>query len=146
MRGSRVALVGLVVIGVVFFAGAGFGLAGGRQDKVDMDQPWLDGMHNLLVGDHQVALADLSADPPGCLQGEALVVLPGQLCSFEIGGGSAPARKLPLRLVQGTAAQIILQQKKKDTLTVKKTLTGPAPVEGLDVYGDGGTLFVICTG
>ncbi|MBI3943402.1 MAG: hypothetical protein HY326_10355 [Chloroflexi bacterium] len=148
MSGTKLFIVILVIVAVLFMVGIGAGVTQSSSGKVDSAigrlQPLLEGALKspLPLEDLQV----VPGSPAACLQGRAILVAGGGTCSFTIhaaeGFLAPPVRTLMLHLTAGSAVDVRLGQ--QDAITAKERLTaGDAPKE-VDVFKNGGALSITC--
>lgn len=148
MNGTKLFIVLLVIVAMLFAVGVGAGVTQGSGAKVDGAigrlQPLLEGaLKSLLpLEDLQVA----PGSPAACLQGRVMLVAAGGSCSFMIraaeGFLAPPVRTLKLHLAVGSAADVRLGQ--QDAMTAKVSLTAGAATKELDVFKNGGALSITC--
>jgi hypothetical protein len=132
-------VVALIMLGACFLCGLVLAARGGLplRPEGDLATRAID-----LVG-RPLAAGELSAESPGCLQGERLVVGAGATCRYRIEPSGGLLVTLTLQLQQGTLATIALSQ--PDVVTSRKQL-GPGQSVELDVFQGGATLDVGCAG
>lgn len=138
-------LIVLVIILIIFMA-VGLGIAGSGASSA-----WFTGAFDVENADWATTLrdwltADLAPDaivdvsPPTCHPSDARFVLtPGTACRAAISGSNDSTRQLKLRLLEGDAVTVVLDQ--ENALTVETVLVGPgngadgqAKPTALDIY------------
>lgn len=121
MKGLKIFLIILFLIGVVFIIGTNLGSSHSNDQSVQTPA-WLSNLGNRLVITQPLRLADLSATPASCVQQASFVVPEGTTCTFAINQSTFIQRVATVQLVLGAGASITLTQEKM--LPVQETLTG----------------------
>lgn len=145
----KIAIVVLVLLAVLLLCGVGASFGGSDDDRASTDTPWVSGLGGLLAKGQALKPEDITtAAPSSCLQGDIFIVQAGGACFYAIREVSgllpAGARRMSLRLIQGSEATIVLEQ--EGALTAEETLSGGDRERGLDVYKDGATMEIRCAG
>ena len=139
MNLTKIAVVGLVLLAVLFFSGIGVG----RLLKPNWNP--LDAARSALE-ERLIRPLDPAAISANCMQGRRFQVT--SLCVAPIPPSSDPVRRVRLRLVQGASAEVRLTARLDDTgdqtVTAKETLDATTREVALDVYKDGGALTLVC--
>lgn len=149
MTGSRIFIVVLVLIGVLYAVVVVLGIRDNSEVKVDsaaLDAAWLKALQDRFAQPHPVKTSDIGLVAPAtCLVQDQVVVPSGGVCKLLILSTDSPSiRRLSLTLEDDMSAHLKLEQ--KNALTLNKTLPAAdsAKDNGWDVYKEGGVLSIVC--
>lgn len=125
MKGLKIFLVILFVIGLLFIVGTTLGST--HSDDQGTNAPgWLTNIEARLVISQPLKMADFKSPPANCVQQNYLLVAVGTTCQFAIKESSFIQRVATVRLLQGTSVVITLAQEK--VLPIQETLTATGAV------------------
>jgi hypothetical protein len=147
MDRTKILIGVLILLGLLFFCGIGAGFTVGSGPPGNA--PSNDGLRGLL--EKAVSLQELSASPSACLQSGVIVLNSGASCTITIQASDATARRLQLQITQGhvQAMALTLKFPSPRTPTPPIMMTShptPAATLSLDIFREGGTLEVSCSG
>ncbi|MGH2507034.1 MAG: hypothetical protein ACRDHZ_06430 [Ktedonobacteraceae bacterium] len=121
MKGLKIFLVILFIVGILFIFGTGLGASHG-DDQSAQTPSWLTNLGAKLVISQPLKLADLSPTPTSCLQQGVLTVPTGITCTFAVQQSTFAQRVATVQLLQGASAVITLTQ--AQIIPAHATLTG----------------------
>ena len=145
MSGSKIVIVVLILIGLVFAVGIGLGARRDDNQTLNLNADWLKTLNSRLVVTRPVTLDQVRlvpGAPPDCLQPGGLKSSVGGVCTFMVQRpAGASVGKLSLRLSAGESVEVSLQQ--PDAPTQTQTLTSAAPTFNMDLFAETAALSVL---
>jgi hypothetical protein len=121
MRGLKIFLILLFLIGILFIIGITLGST--HSDDQSVQTPgWLSNFGSRFIGPQPLKVADLSPTLSSCLQQEKFVVPVGSTCTFAIHQSTFAQRVATMQLVQGASVTITLTQ--EETMSEQQSLSG----------------------
>lgn len=140
-------LVGLLVL--IFVIGTSAGLIKTADQKGTFTLPdWGDRIQRSL--EKPLKASDVrTAFPPECrdlLQRGRYDLPEGKTCTILVEASKANVRTVTLALEQGNNAEVVLAPRGEGRLTARQTLDAAGDETGIDVFKEGGTLEITCTG
>jgi hypothetical protein len=141
------ALVGLLVL--IFLVGTGAGMLDNAGQQQTFRIPdWGERIRGAL--EQSLSASDVKAAfPAACreqMQQGRFVLEAGKTCTLVIDTSKANVRTLTLMLEQGAAADVVLVPQGEGRLTARETLEDESDEVSVDVFKEGGTLEISCTG
>lgn len=148
-RQQKVSIAVLLLLAVLFAVGIGLGTRGGGEapDLAELPPSWLESLGDLFVRKERIDVARL--DSP-CLRDRVFVVALAGSCEVAIPPAEAEVRRATLELDRGPAARLRFVPASGPALPVEAMLSPsegdeePSDVLELDVFEQGGTLFLTC--
>ncbi len=142
MDGTKIFIVMLVVIAILFAVGIGSGMRHDPNEKVDLNSGPLVFLQQTFAKPQPLELQDLTSPAPAtCIQGTRLIVPRLQTCTLSIKASGTAARRITFNIPVNAVLKVTLDQ--PNALKVTQNLPTDAS-EHLDVYKDGGTLQLTC--
>lgn len=142
MKGLKIFLVLLFVVGILFILGVTLG-SGHSDDNSAQTPGWLSNLGARFVGPQPLKLADLSATPASCLQQGRFVAPAGSICTFAIQQSTFTQRKITVELLQGASATVTLTQ--EQAVPVQESLTGAGATTNTDLKVYPGKVHAVLT-
>ncbi len=144
----KVLVVVVVLLVVLLAVSVGLG-ASQEEGPLPASTPSLaEKLGKLFVREKRLVVQDISAaSPSGCraqLGQGAIILVQGESCTLIIGSSSATVRVLPLELVQGAQARVMLDPNGDKGLTSDQTLDVKKSSAELRFFKEGGTLEITC--
>lgn len=141
--GVKVFVVILVVLAVLFVVGVAAPAVSGGNEQAD-PQGWLaDTLRGLL--ERPVDLkADADVSPPECVQGRAIMLPAGGVCTLRLKADDAwfaPTRTLELEPVEG-----VVDVAQEGKLNIHSKLEPGDDPMTINVFKEGGTVTIACVG
>ena len=140
----------MVVVLLVVLLAVSVGLGAGQEEGPlpASTPPLAEKLGKLFVREKRLGVQDIrAASPSGCraqLGQGAIILAQGDSCTLIISSSSATVRVLPLELVQGVRARVMLDPNGDKGLTSDQTLDADKPEAELRFFEEGGTLEITC--